>query len=124
MCSQPVCLGWSSVLNHRFTFVAQCVSWIGTKRKRAYWQIKCRCRASNEGLIGWKDSRNYCGNIKTSGCISKPVGDYDCRSGKTVLGRKHICSVNRLRTYEKRVATGAIVSKAVPTARGKDTHAL
>jgi hypothetical protein len=53
------------------------------------------------------------------------VGDFDRRTQKTApVGRKQICGVDWLGTYEQRNATGTISPKAIPTAWRQDTKSF
>src|SRR5665213_959099 len=122
MCSQSLSLSGSPILHHRFAFVSQRIFWIWTNLKRVAQTFLHH--VSSKCPICWKHSRDDFSNLKSSGCITVPIGNSNDWSRKTVPSRKHANRVDGFGADQEGGPTRAISSEAIPTARSQDASSL
>ncbi len=120
MCSQPLGLSWSLVFDHPVALVSQLIFWKWTKFERAP-QTFLR-HVGSKCSICWKHSRNDFGNMRSSTCIAKVVGDFNYGPRETAPPDPAL--VDWLGAHIQGVAAGAIESQAIPAAWREDTESF
>src|SRR5438477_10610194 len=118
MCSQPLRLSRSIVLNDCFASVRQNIVRIGTGRE---WEINPFPNPAGECSIPWKNSRHYLRNFIPSRIFASYVVEVNRRSLKALPSGQ--APVDWFRTQKQSVATGARDSLAIATARREETNA-
>src|ERR1700690_4050129 len=121
MCSQPFCLGRSSIFNHRSASVSQLVRWIGAERILACRKIGSVHQFVHAGLVGWEHSRNDSDDLKAvPELVAVSFGNLNCRPIKAaILWPENVVPSDRLGAHIEKIAAGTIDSQTIPTPWGK-----